>query len=116
MHYKDGEIIVREGELDGRMFIIQSGKVRLTQKLDGRDVSLSELKAGDLFGEMAMVRRGVWPATAAAVGNVEVLSMDKKKFLRQVHADPSLAYPILRRMSQKIGELSAELTQLKARG
>ncbi len=112
--YSDGDIIVRQGEKGDRMFIIQSGKVRVTRVTDNREIQLAELKEGDFFGEMAIIDREVRSATVSAVGEVRVLSIDQKNFLRRVHEDPSLAYQVLHRMSQKVRELSDELAQLKA--
>ena len=42
------------------------------------------------------------------------LTLDKRAFLRQVHADPSLAYRILQGMSHRIRRLNEELSRLKA--
>lgn len=111
--YSDGKIIVRQGEVGDRMFVIQSGRVRVTRAVDGREIVLAELKEGDFFGEMAIIDREERSATVSAVGDVRLLSIDKKNFLRRIHDDPSLAYRVLQRMSQKIRELDAELTQLK---
>lgn len=113
--YSAGEVIVREGELGDRMFIIQNGCVRVTRMIDDREIQLGELKAGDFFGEMAIIDREVRSATVSAVGDVRLLSIDKKNFLRRIHEDPSLAYRVLHRMSQKIRELDSELTRLKLR-
>jgi len=112
--YPDGAVIVREGETGDRMFMIQSGRVRVTRQADGDDVTLTELGAGDFFGEMALIEREVRSATVRALGEVSLLSIDKKSFLRRVHEDPSLAYRILERMSHRIRELSDELAALKA--
>jgi len=112
--YPDGAVIIREGETGDRMFMIQSGRVRVTRQADGDDVTLTELGAGDFFGEMALIEREVRSATVRALGEVSLLSIDKKSFLRRVHEDPSLAYRILERMSHRIRELSDELAALKA--
>ena len=113
--YSNGKVIVRQGEMGDRMFVIQSGRVRVTRTVDGREIELAELKEGDFFGEMAIIDRETRSATVSAVGDVRLLSIDKKNFLRRIHEDPSLAYRVLQRMSQKIRELDAELTQLKSR-
>lgn len=111
--YSDGKVIVRQGEMGDRMFVIQSGRVRVTHTVDGREIELAELKEGDFFGEMAIIDREVRSASVSAIGDVLLLSIDKKNFLRRIHEDPSLAYRVLQRMSQKIRELDAELSRLK---
>ena len=113
--YSNGKVIVRQGEMGDRMFVIQSGRVRVTRTVDGREIELAELKEGDFFGEMAIIDREVRSATVFAVGEVRLLSIDKNNFLRRIHEDPSLAYRVLQRMSHTIRELNTELSQLKLR-
>jgi CRP-like cAMP-binding protein len=113
--YQDGETIVAQGEVGDRMFVIQSGRVRVSHTNDRRSVILAELKEGDFFGEMALIDREVRSATVQAIGEVRLLSIDKKNFLRRVHEDPSLAYQILERMTKKIRSLTEEVARLQAR-
>jgi len=113
--YHDGEVIVREGEIGDRMYVIQSGRVRVTRNAEGEEIHLTELKEGDFFGELAIIESEVRSATVRAFGDVMVLSIDKKNFLRRVHEDPSLAYLIVQRLSQRIRQLTDELAELRAR-
>lgn len=106
--YADGEVICRQGEPGDRMFVIQSG--RAVVEMD--EVFVTELKAGDLFGEMAIVERRPRSATVRADGPARVLTLDKRAFLRQVHEDPSLAYRILETMSRRVRRLDSELAEL----
>lgn len=107
--YTDGEVICRQGEPGDRMFVIQSG--RAVVEVD--EVFVTELKAGDLFGEMAIVERRPRSATVRADGPARVLTLDKRAFLRQVHEDPSLAYRILETMSRRVRRLDGELAELR---
>jgi CRP-like cAMP-binding protein len=113
--YRDGEVIVREGEIGDRMYIVQSGRVRVTRNAEGEEIHLAELKEGDFFGELAIIEAEVRSATVRAFGDATLLSIDKKNFLRRVHEDPSLAYLVLQRLSQRIRQLTDELTELRAR-
>lgn len=113
--YRDGEVIVREGETGDRMYIVQSGRVRVTRNAEGGEIHLTELKEGDFFGELAIIEAEVRSATVRAFGDATLLSIDKKNFLRRVHEDPSLAYLVLQRLSQRIRQLTDELAELRAR-
>ena len=113
--YPDGAVIVRQGEEGDQMFVIQSGRVRVTCEADGKEFFLVEMKEGELFGEMSLIEKEVRSATVTAIGEVRLLSIDKKSFLRRVHEDPSLAYRILQRMSHRIRELTNEVAELKSR-
>ena len=111
--YGDGEVICRQGEPGDRMFVVQAGRALVVHETNGREVLLTELSAGNVFGEMAIFDRKPRSATVRAKGSARVLTLDKRAFLRGVHEDPSLAYRILREMSQRVRRLTEELSRLK---
>ena len=112
--YRDGEVIVRQGEAGDCMFVIQAGEVEVFRE-DGkqREVRLAVLREKDFFGEMALFDREVRSATVRALGEARVLTVDRKSFLRRVHEDPSLALRVVEQMSHRIREMDAEMTRLK---
>ncbi len=111
--YRDGEAIVHQGEAGDCMYVIQTGQVEAILEREGKEVRLAVLGERDVFGEMALFEREARSATVRALGNVRVLTVDKKTFLRRVHEDPSLAFSILQKMSYRIRVLNAELVRLK---
>ncbi len=113
--YEDGEVVIRQGETGDHMFAIQSGQCEVVQESDGGETRLSVLGNGDIFGEMALFEKQPRSATVRALGQVRILTVDKKAFLRRVHEDPSLAYRILKNMSQRIRTLNEELVRLSTK-
>jgi len=111
--YRNGESIVRQGESGDCMYVIQAGQVEVLQEREGKEIHLSVLDEGDVFGEMALFERETRSATVRALGDARVLTVDKKIFLRRVHEDPSFAFRILQKMSHRIRELDAELVRVK---
>ena len=111
--YRNGEAIVHQGEPGDCMYVIQTGQVEVILEREGKEVRLAVLGARDVFGEMALFEREARSATVRALGEVRVLTVDKKTFLRRVHEDPSLAFSILQKMSYRIRVLNAELVRLK---
>ena len=95
------------------MYVIQAGQVEVLQEREGKEIRLSVLDEGDVFGEMALFEREARSATVRALGDARVLTVDKKTFLRRVHEDPSFAFRILQKMSHRIRELDAELVRVK---
>jgi CRP-like cAMP-binding protein len=96
--------------------VIQSGQAEVLHERDGREVSLAVMGENDVFGEMALLQGEARSATVRALGEVRVLTVDRATFLRRVHEDPSVAWRILQKMSQRIRELNAELARVKAGG
>lgn len=111
--YRVGETLVRQGEVGDCMFVLQEGEVEVIKEEDGREAVVDVLKAGEMFGEMAIIERQLRSATVRAVTPVRVLTIDKKTFLRRVHEDPTLALNVLKTMSNRIRKLDAELATLK---
>lgn len=109
--FRDGEMIVRQGEAGDCMFVIQSGEVEVLRRDGAQEFCLATLRSGDFFGEMALFEREVRSASVRAVGDVWVLTLEKKTFLRRIHEDPGLVFKILERMSQRIRKLNDALVR-----
>ncbi len=112
--YRDGAVIIRQGEVGDCMFVVQAGKVQVVQEKDGKEAPLAIRGEGEFFGEMALVEHEVRSATVRALGEARVLTVDHRTFLRRVREDPSLAYRILQKMSRRVREVSGEVVQVKA--
>lgn len=111
--YAEEEVIFKEGEAADRMYVVQSGKVKITKKTASGDLTIATLESGEIFGEMALFDRLPRSATAKALGDARVLSIDKKKLFSTISKDPTLAFKILESMSQKIRRLNEEFMKLK---
>ncbi|MBI5086299.1 MAG: cyclic nucleotide-binding domain-containing protein [Acidobacteria bacterium] len=112
--FHDGDVIIRQGEAGDCMYVIQSGRVAVVREEGGQDVPLTELAEGDFFGEMALFEKDVRSATVRAIGDVRILTVDKKIFLRKIHEDPSMAFRVMTKMSRRIRTLDDELARATA--
>ena len=108
--YQNGEEILRKGEAANCMFVIQEGQVEVLGEFDGQEVRLAVGKAGEIIGEMAIFEHQTRSATVRALGTARVLTIDEKTFLRYVHQDPSLAFQLLKMMSNRVRRLNKEVT------
>jgi len=114
--YKNGEIIVRQGETGDSMYIIQDGQVEVVVERDGRELRLRTLGKGEFIGEMAVFEREMRSATVRAVGDVRILTVDRRSIMRKIQEDPSLAFRIMETMSRRIRTLTEEVALLKKEG
>ena len=107
--YQDGEEVVRQGDAGDCMFTIQEGRLEVLVGSPGRsEVRIGIMEKGAIFGEMAIFEHEVRSATVRALGPARVLTIDKKTFLRRVQEDPSIAFNLVRTMSQRIRKLTAQ--------
>lgn len=112
--YSNGDVIVRQGETGDCMYVVQRGQVAIVlEEPDGSETGLNVLKEGDLFGEMAILEKQPRSATARAIGEARILTVDRRTFLRRVKEDPTLALNILRSLSRRIRHMNHELEEAR---
>ncbi len=75
MRATKGEIIIRQGDPAGPMFIVQSGRVRVYTGSGDRRVNLAFYRTGDYFGELAVLTGSPRAATAEAVTDATLLTL-----------------------------------------
>ncbi len=110
--FRDGEYIVQQGEIGECMYVIQSGRVEVVRRAGSNEFSLALLDEGEFFGEMALFDREVRSASVRALGEVWVLTLERRSFLRHVRRDPSLAFRILERMAHRIRRLDSQVVEM----
>ena len=96
--YKSGDIIFREGDRALELFVIKSGEVRI--QIGNRTVT--ELPAGSIFGEMALIDDEPRSATAVAASDVELVPVSEKQFLFLVSQTPFFALKVMRVLAQRL--------------
>lgn len=110
--YNDGETIVEEGMQSRTMYVVQSGKVKVVKinaEAGGKETLLALLGEGDIFGEMSLFDASPRSATVKAVGEARVLAIEHEGLLKRIKMDPTLAFRIIKQMSQRIRELNSKL-------
>ena len=112
--YRDGEVIIRQGDEGNCMYVIQEGQVEVLQQFTGKEVQLGICGEGECLGEMAIFEREVRSATVRALGEARVLTIDRKNFLRRIAEDPSLAFRLVQSLSARVRELSLKISELKS--
>lgn len=109
--YADREVIVKQGEPGNCMYVVQEGQVEAIAETDGHEMLLRTLGPNDFFGEMCLFGTEPRSCTIRAKGKARVLTIDKKSFLGGIQEDPSLAFRIVKVMSQRIRDLTDRLTE-----
>jgi putative methionine-R-sulfoxide reductase with GAF domain len=111
--FASGEVICKEGEKGETMYVVQSGEIKISKESSSGEFTIATLRSGDIFGEMALFDKMPRSATATALGEARVLSVDKKKLFSSISRDPTLVFKIIETMSKRIRTLNDELPRLK---
>lgn len=109
--YSDGEVIISEGDVGDRMFVVQSGQVEAVTGSGDEERRVAVLGGGDFFGEMALFDKEVRSATVRALGEARVLTIDRRTLLKRISENPLLALNLLKTMSRRIRALNDRLAQ-----
>ena len=112
--YSPGETIIAEGEVGDCMFVIQEGEAEVLRDEDGVETVVDTMRAGDIFGEMAILEHTVRSSTVRALSAVRALTIDRRTFIRRIEEDPSLAMNVLDVMCRRVRQLDTTIAHLKS--
>ena len=100
VHFKKGQIILREGDLANRFYLIESGKVVLEAGEDsGEPVVIETIGSGDLLGWSWMFPPYVWHFTARAVEPTDAIFFYGTILREYCERDHSLGYELFKRIT-----------------
>jgi hypothetical protein len=98
-----GDVIIREGERDGRLFILIHGKVDVVKSYGTQKAKrLRILAAPCYFGEMALIDDMVRPAIVVARGKVKTLCLDQWNLHEAIEKYPALGIELLRMLNRRL--------------
>jgi CRP/FNR family cyclic AMP-dependent transcriptional regulator len=99
-----GEIIFHEGDPGQVLYLVKSGQVRIfVNGLDGSETSVILFgRAGDIFGELAIIDGLPRSATAIAMDATVVYTIDREDFRRHMRQYPQLALNFMRELTRKV--------------
>ena len=81
LRYSAGQAVFDYGDPGHAMYIVRSGEVEIYVRNDqGEKIVLEISKAGDIFGEVSLLDGGARTAWVAALGEVELLRLDREHF------------------------------------
>ena len=107
-----GKVIFNEGDVGEHMYIIQSGRVRISKMIDGREHELAVLEKGDFFGEMAIVSRISRTATATAVNSTQLLAFDRQGFMGMIEKNAKIALNVIDKLCRRLQNANSQIQQM----
>lgn len=107
-----GHVIFREGDEGNTCYLLRTGAVVLTREhQDGRMVALAELRAGSIFGELAMFRGETRSATAEAAEPSTAVALLEADMQRLIRRNPDLALKLLAALAERVSRTNERLLQ-----
>ena len=102
--YEPGEIIIREGDIAEKFYIIEKGTVEVyAQGGDETDTVIARLSSGNYFGEIGLLEGGKRTATVRAATAVTLIVFDRETFGRWLSHSPTSKHELRRTATERRG-------------
>jgi CRP-like cAMP-binding protein len=114
--YREGALIVRQGDTSMSFYVVLGGRVRVEHAADGRAgrTTLEELGPGGAFGEMGLIDDLPRAASAIAVEPCECALLARWDFQNELRDDPEIALALLPVLNARIRDLNARLARAES--
>lgn len=110
--FPPGTVLFREGERGKEMFVIQSGKVKISKEVRGEEQTLATIGTGEFFGEMAILNNKPRSATATVVEESKMLVIDPKTFESMIRGNTEIAVRMIKKLAQRLQEADDQIESL----
>jgi CRP-like cAMP-binding protein len=109
----EGDRLFDEGDQDDKFYVVTAGAVEIVKRVPGGgEERLAVRRAGDVFGEMALLNRAPRSATARVTESCECLTLSKGDFESLMGGD-SMAFRMLKILSQALRALGTRFVNVE---
>lgn len=110
--YEKGDLILQEGALGDRAYIITDGSVEVSVKAGAERRVLAMLGPGEIFGEMGLIEDHPRSATVTAVEHTSVKIIDRETFSHLFERNPKVLLPIVKALFERLRTANAKVSEL----
>ncbi len=113
---KKGAFLFYENDQGKEMYLMVSGLVKVFKSdATGGVKTLSYLREGDFFGEMALLDIETRSASAQFMEDSEVMVLDGARFQKSLFTQPSLAVKMMKTLSARLRDTNKQIEDLTFR-
>ena len=110
-----GTVLFEEGEGGETMYVLQTGRIRITKGVADEEKVLAILGPGEFFGEMAILNNKPRTATATVEDEAKLLVIDAKTFEQMVVSNAEIAVRLIKKMARRLDSANALIEVLMHR-
>ncbi len=100
--YRQGEVIIGEGEIGPGMYVILRGRVEETRLRGGSRIVLSQLGPEQFFSETSLIDDKPRAATVTTLEETECLLFTRESFVQLMSRNPQLAISLARSLAERL--------------
>ncbi len=104
VNVKRGELVFEEGDTGYDLYLIKKGAVKVFLLRDGEEILLANLKEGDFFGEMAILREDTRSASVMATEDTILLRLSQDTFNGLIETHPDISCKVLMEIGKTLAQ------------
>ncbi|HAR63176.1 MAG: hypothetical protein DKM50_13985 [Candidatus Margulisiibacteriota bacterium] len=109
--YYTGDIIFKEGDLSGEIYLVKAGCVQIFQLHHGKEVEITKLYSGDIFGELAVLDNSYRSATARVVEDALISIIPKEVIAATLKSNPIWVNALIRVLTTRLREMTKKYNE-----
>lgn len=107
------DMLARAGDPAHELYLLEQGRVRLfSRSPQGRNLTLSIVEPGDIFGEQVLFPNQDWVSDAQALSDGLLYAIPRSKLEVLLEEDPSLVLRIMENLGQRLQAVERRLGDL----
>ena len=112
---KQGETLAREGTVDNHLYVILRGTLGVIKNAGtDHEVTINTLSAGDFAGELGFMDGTELYASKVALGDTEVLGLEREKLETLLTTHPVIVYRVMRAIIRVVHQIQRRLAMQQA--
>ncbi len=110
MVYPAKTVLFLEGDYGEKFYIVVDGHIEIVKAIDTSNERVLAIRSsGEFIGEMSLLNRdGLRTASARTLNETKVLELSRANFDDLLHREPTIAYEMLRVLSNRLNEAHNE--------
>lgn len=109
---KPGDVIVRQGDVGGSLYVIIRGEVAIIRETHGQRMEVATLGDGEFFGEMALLTDTPRVASVEAVTTVEMFELSRDTLRRLIQEFPQVVPVLIGFLKDRLLEIFVKTSDL----
>jgi CRP/FNR family transcriptional regulator, cyclic AMP receptor protein len=107
-----GETFFTPEDTSERLFILKKGRVRIFRTSEGRELTLTEIEPGMIFGEMALTAQRLRGSYAQAIEPSVLVSMSRTDLEHIIEENPQVGNRLLHLLSERLAAYESRMEDL----
>ncbi len=100
--FRKGDTIIEKGSHETCAYVIESGRVEISDTVNNEKVVLAILGKEQILGEMGLVEDKPRSATVTAIEDVQVAVISRDKFNKLFEENPKVLLPIIKSLFERL--------------